>query len=63
MNKELTNSRFGKWGWSMILYTALLYYFWSGIGSDGLNLYPSAFAAMHGWIPTSCSDSQPLPAS
>ena len=49
MNKELTNSRFGKWGWSMILYTALLYYFWSGIGSDGLNLYPSAFAAMHGW--------------
>ena len=48
-NKELTNSKFGKWGWSMILYTALLYYFWSGIGSDGLNLYPSAFAAMHGW--------------
>ena len=48
-NKQLTNSNFGKWGWSMILYTALLYYFWSGIGSDGLNLYPSAFAAMHGW--------------
>ena len=48
-NKELTNSNFGKWGWSMIFYTALLYYFWSGIGSDGLNLYPSAFAAMHGW--------------
>ncbi len=47
--KELTNSNFGKWGWSMILYTALLYYFWSGIGSDGLNLYPGAFAAMHGW--------------
>ena len=49
MNKEMTNSNFGKWGWSMILYTALLYYFWSGIGSDGLNLYPTAFAAMHGW--------------
>lgn len=48
-NKELTNSKFGKWGWSMIIYTALLYYFWSGIGSDGLNLYPDVFAAMHGW--------------
>ena len=47
--KELTNSNFGKWGWSMIIYTALLYYFWSGIGSDGLNLYPDAFAALHGW--------------
>lgn len=33
----------------MILYTALLYYFWSGIGSDGLNLYPDSFAALHGW--------------
>ena len=48
-NKELTNSKFGKWGWSMIIYTALLYYFWSGIGSDGLNLYPDVFAGMHGW--------------
>ncbi len=48
-NKALTNSKFGKWGWSMIIYTALLYYFWSGIGSDGLNLYPNVFAAMHGW--------------
>ena len=48
-NNELTNSKFGKWGWSMIIYTALLYYFWSGIGSDGLNLYPNAFAQMHGW--------------
>jgi len=46
---ELTNSNFGKWGWSMIIYTALLYYFWSGIGSDGLNLYPGVFAGMHGW--------------
>ena len=46
---ELTNSKFGKWGWSMIFYTALLYYFWSGIGSDGLNVYPGAFGALHGW--------------
>ena len=50
-SKELTNSKFGKWGWSMIIYTALLYYFWSGIGSDGLNLYPDVFAGMHGWNP------------
>lgn len=48
-SKELTNSKFGKWGWSMVIYTALLYYFWSGIGSDGLNLYPDVFAQMHGW--------------
>ena len=48
-NKQLTNSRFGKWGWSMIIYTMLLYYFWSGLCVDGLNLYPNVFAATHGW--------------
>jgi len=47
--KQLTNSNFGKWGWSMIIYSVLLYYFWAGLAVDGLNVYPSAFAAMHGW--------------
>lgn len=48
-NKQLTNSKFGKWGWSMIIYTALLYYIWAGIGTDGLNLYPGFFSGVHGW--------------
>ena len=48
-NKQLTNSKFGKWGWSMIIYTAVLYYVWAGIGTDGLNLYPSFFSSVHGW--------------
>ena len=48
-NKQLTNSKFGKWGWSMIIYTALLYYVWAGIGTDGLNLYPGFFSAAKGW--------------
>lgn len=47
--KQLTNSKFGKWGWSMIIYTALLYYVWAGIGTDGLNLYPGFFSAVNGW--------------
>lgn len=45
---ELTNSRFGKWGWSMIIYTFLLYYFSTGLVTDGMNLYPDAFQALYG---------------
>ncbi len=47
-SKQLTNSRFGKYGWSMIIYTMLLYYFWAGLCVDGLNIYPDAFAARYG---------------
>ncbi len=47
-NKQLTNNKFGKWGWSMIIYTMLLYYFWAGIGTDGLNVYTGAFAGAYG---------------
>jgi OFA family oxalate/formate antiporter-like MFS transporter len=50
-DKRLTNSNFGAWGWSMVIFTFFLYYFWAGIGTDGLNLYPQAFGAMHGWNP------------
>lgn len=45
---QLTNSKFGKWGWSMIFYSFLLYYFWAGLAVDGLNIYPGAFAATYG---------------
>lgn len=47
-NNELTNSRFGKWGWSMIIYAFLLYYFSTGLVTDGMNLYPDAFQALYG---------------
>ena len=43
--KRLTDSRFGGKGWSIIIYTALLYYFWAGLCVDALNVYPDAFAA------------------
>lgn len=45
---QLTNSRFGKWGWSMIAYSFLLYYFWAGLAVDGLNVYTSAFSGTYG---------------
>ena len=47
-NKQLTNNRFGKWGWSMIIYTMLLYYFWAGLTTDGLNVYTTAFPQAYG---------------
>lgn len=49
MGKDnLTNSKFGKWGWSIILYSFLLYYFWAGLAVDGLNVYTTAFSATYG---------------
>ena len=50
-NKQLTNSKFGKWGWSMIIYTMLLYYFWAGMSVDGLNVYTNAFGGTYGMDP------------
>jgi len=50
-NKQLTNSKFGKYGWSMIIYTLLLYYFWAGLCVDALNVYPNAFAGLMGTDP------------
>lgn len=47
-NRQLTNSKFGKWGWSMIIYTLLLYYFYAAIVVDSMNLYPDIFQAMYG---------------
>jgi OFA family oxalate/formate antiporter-like MFS transporter len=47
----LTDSRFGKWGWSMVIYAFIMYYFWAGIATDALNVYPGAFAAKIGCDP------------
>ena len=47
-NKQLTNSRFGKWGWSMIIYAFLLYYFYAALCVDSMNLYPDTFAGFYG---------------
>jgi len=44
-----TKSNFGAWGWSMIIYCALIYYFAAAMSTDGLNIYPEAFAAFRGW--------------
>lgn len=48
-SKSSTKSNFGGWGWSMIIYCALVYYFAAGMSTDGLNIYPEAFAAFRGW--------------
>lgn len=48
-DQTMTNSRFGKWGWSMIVIAFIWYYFWAGTGVDGLNVYPSAFSEAYGW--------------
>lgn len=47
-DKQLTNSKFGKWGWSMIIYTMLLYYVWAGLCVDGMNVYTNAFSKVYG---------------
>ncbi len=48
-DKRLTDNRFGRWGWSMIVYTFILYFFWAGLTTDGLNLFPYSFAEVNGW--------------
>lgn len=49
LSMSLTDNRFGGWGWSMIFYTMILYFFYAAITTDGMNLIPNAFAAAHGW--------------
>lgn len=48
-SNSLTDSRFGKWGWSMIIYAFILFFLYSGLTTDGLNLLPDMFAATYGW--------------
>lgn len=47
----LTDSRFGGWGWAIVIYSFLLYYFWAGISVDGLNVYTGAFGGTYGMDP------------
>lgn len=44
-----TKSNFGKWGWSMIIYSFICYYITCGLCTDGLNLYTEIFPALRGW--------------
>ena len=47
-NKQMTSSNFGKWGWSIILYAFLLYYFMTGLSADAMNVIPDAYAGAYG---------------
>ncbi|MEI3339392.1 MAG: MFS transporter [Eubacterium sp.] len=51
LSTSLTDNRFGGWGWSMIFYTMILYFFYAAITTDGMNLIPNAFAGANGWDP------------
>lgn len=46
-NINSTKSNFGRWGWTMIVYAGLMYFFGSGFRSDGLNVIVGNFAAAH----------------
>lgn len=52
LSTSLTDSRFGGWGWSMIVYCMILYFFYAAFTTDGQNLFPDAFAALNGWDST-----------
>lgn len=47
-SKSLADSRFGGWGWSMIIWALFSYFFFAGITTDLQNVIPSAFAATYG---------------
>ena len=47
--KTSTSSNFGKWGWWIIIYAAILMFLANGAQSDGLNLLVSKFAYTNGW--------------
>ena len=44
-----TKSNFGKWGWSIIIYCAISYYFAAALSTDTLNWFPEAFTAFRSW--------------
>ena len=49
MSQSLTDSRFGSWGWSMIIYAVIMYFLFAALSTDGQNLFPGAFAGMYGF--------------
>ena len=50
-SQSLTDSRFGGWGWSMIIYAMIMYFFFAALSTDGQNLFPTAFAGVYGFDP------------
>lgn len=48
---SLTDSRFGGWGWSMIVYAMIMYFLFAALSTDGQNLFPAAFAGVYGYDP------------
>ena len=47
--KHSTSNNFGKWGWWIIVYTAILMFLANGCQTDGLNLLVSQFSYVNGW--------------
>ena len=47
--KHSASSNFGRWGWWIIIYTAILMFLANGCQTDGLNLLVSKFAYVNGW--------------
>lgn len=48
-SQSLTDSRFGSWGWGMIIYAMIMYFLFAALSTDGQNLFPSAFADVYGY--------------
>lgn len=47
--KHSTSNNFGKWGWWIIVYTAILMFLANGCQTDGLNLLVAQFSYVNGW--------------
>jgi OFA family oxalate/formate antiporter-like MFS transporter len=47
--KHNASSNFGRWGWWIIIYTAILMFLANGCQTDGLNLLVSKFSFVNGW--------------
>lgn len=47
-SQSIADSRFGGWGWSMILWALLSYFFFAGITTDLQNLIPTFFSVTYG---------------
>ena len=47
--KHSTSNNFGRWGWWIIIYTAILMFLANGCQTDGLNLLVAQFSYVNGW--------------
>lgn len=48
-NNSKTKINFGGYGWIMIIFALLMYFFMAGWTADGLNVFTGGFAAAKGW--------------